>query len=210
MAATITPTGDQAVQHAPAVDWLAAARELAPGFASRAPACDANDSFVAENYGELREHRVFSAGVPAELGGGGATYAELCAFLQEIARSCGSTALALGMHTQLVATMVWAWRQGQPVAPRLERIAVQQLVLVTTGAADWLDSSGTAERVDGGYRIMGRKAFRPRASAVAWGWITNAARVRHGRIIEEWGVVDQMAIMCQRGLIGETEPALAV
>ena len=54
---------------------------------------------------------------------------------------------------------VWLWRQGAPVAPLLERIAAEQLVLVTTSASDWLDSSGTAERVDGGYRVTARKHF---------------------------------------------------
>jgi alkylation response protein AidB-like acyl-CoA dehydrogenase len=61
------------------------------------------------------------------------------------------------MH--LTATMVWAWRHGAPTAPVLERIAREQLVLVTSGATDWLDSNGTAERVDGGYRMTARKAF---------------------------------------------------
>jgi alkylation response protein AidB-like acyl-CoA dehydrogenase len=159
MAATSTSTSEQVSRQAPPTDWIAVARELAPGFASRAPAYDANDSFVAENYRELKEHRVFSAGVPTELGGGGATHPELCALLQEIAHACGSTALALAMHTHLVATTVWAWRQGRPVGPRLEQIAARQLVLVTTAASDWLDSGGTAERVDGGYRITGRKTF---------------------------------------------------
>jgi alkylation response protein AidB-like acyl-CoA dehydrogenase len=153
--AVITSAPEQASR----TDWVAVARELGPGFASRAPAYDANDSFVAENYRELKEHRVFSAGVPAELGGGGASHGELCAMLREIAHHCGSTALALGMHTHLVAAMVWAWCQGRPVAPRLQQIAAQQFVLVTTGASDWLDSSGTAERVDGGYRVSGRKVF---------------------------------------------------
>jgi alkylation response protein AidB-like acyl-CoA dehydrogenase len=55
---------------APGTDWLALARELGPGFASRAAAYDANDSFPLQNYRELKERRVFSAGVPAELGGG--------------------------------------------------------------------------------------------------------------------------------------------
>jgi hypothetical protein len=32
---------------------------------------------VAENYVDLKQHKVFSAGVPAELGGGGASHAEL-------------------------------------------------------------------------------------------------------------------------------------
>jgi alkylation response protein AidB-like acyl-CoA dehydrogenase len=55
--------------------------------------------------------------------------------------------------------MVWLWRQGAPVAPVLEQIAAEQLVLVTSGASDWLVSGGTAERVDGGYRVTARKTF---------------------------------------------------
>jgi alkylation response protein AidB-like acyl-CoA dehydrogenase len=146
-------------RQAPPTDWVAIARELGPGFASRAPAYDANDSFPVENYQELREHGLFAAGVPTELGGGGASHAELCAMLHELGRHCGATALAFSMHTHLVATMVWLWRQGAPVAPVLERIAAEQLVLVTTGATDWLDSNGTAERVEGGYRISAHKVF---------------------------------------------------
>src|SRR5438046_1879756 len=92
MASTISVPG-AAAEPAARTDWVAVARELGPGFASRAPAYDANDSFVAENYRELKEHRVFSAGVPAELGGGGASHAEMCAMLRELARHCGSTAL---------------------------------------------------------------------------------------------------------------------
>jgi alkylation response protein AidB-like acyl-CoA dehydrogenase len=45
------------------------------------------------------------------------------------------------------------------VAPLLEQIAAHQLVLVTTGASDWLDSNGAAERVDGGYRVTAHKHF---------------------------------------------------
>src|ERR671929_2339305 len=140
-------------------DWVAVAQELAPGFAARAAAHDADDRFVVENYEEMKARRVFSAGVPAELGGGGASHSELCAMLRELGRHCGATALALSMHTHLVGTTVWRWRQGAPVAPLLERIAAEQLVLVTTGASDWLDSSGTATRVEGGYRVTARKPF---------------------------------------------------
>src|SRR5919197_1476579 len=134
-------------------------RKLGPGFASRAAGYDANDSFVAENYLELKAHKMFSIGVPAELGGRGASHAELCGLLREMGQYCGSTALALSMHAHLVGTLTWMWRQGRPVAPLLERIARNELVLVTTGASDWLDSSGNAERVDGGYRVTGRKLF---------------------------------------------------
>ena len=140
-------------------DWAALAREIGPGFAARAADFDETDTFVAENYAELKARRFFSAGVPAELGGGGAAHHELCAMLRELARHCGSTALALAMHTHLLAATVWRWRQGQPVEPLLQRIAEEQIVLVSTGASDWLDSSGTADKADGGYRVTGRKIF---------------------------------------------------
>ncbi len=142
------------------VDWTGIVRELGPRFAARAAAHDAHDSFVAENYAELREHRVFSAGVPAELGGGGVSHRELCELLRTLAHSCSSTALALAMHTHILASTVWRWRHAQaPVEPFLRRVAAEELVLVTTGGSDFLAGSGTAEKVDGGYRVTGRKTF---------------------------------------------------
>src|SRR5687768_4875624 len=84
-------------------DWLAVVRRLGPGFATRAAAYDANDSFPHENYRELAAEQVFSAGVPVELGGGGASYAELNAMLEELGHHCGATALALAMHMHLLA-----------------------------------------------------------------------------------------------------------
>ena len=115
--------------------------------------------FPVENYAALKQRKVFSAGVPAELGGGGATHAELCEMLRELARHCGATALALSMHTHVVVALVWRYRQGLPAEALLRRIAAEQLVLVGTGASDWLDSTGRAERVDGGYRVTARKSF---------------------------------------------------
>jgi alkylation response protein AidB-like acyl-CoA dehydrogenase len=140
-------------------DWMAVVRDLGPAFAARTAAHDANDSFVAENYAELKRRKLFSAGVPTELGGGGASYADLCALLRELAHYCGSTALALSMHTHLLAATVWRWRQGQPVEPLLKRIAAEETVLISSGGSDWLESSGTAEKVDGGFRVTARKIF---------------------------------------------------
>jgi acyl-CoA dehydrogenase len=140
-------------------DWVALARQLGTEFAPRAAAHDADDSFVAENFDILEQHGIFAAGVPQELGGGGASHAELAAFLRELAHHCGSTALALSMHTHLVAAAVWRWRQGHAVEPLLRRMVDEQLVLISSGGSDWLESSGTAEKVDGGFRVTARKIF---------------------------------------------------
>jgi alkylation response protein AidB-like acyl-CoA dehydrogenase len=117
-------------------DWLAIARELGPVFGARAAAHDADDSFPADNYLDLKQRRVIAAGVPVELGGGGATHAELCDMVHELARHCGSTALALSMHTHLVVALVWRYRQGLLAEALLRRIATEQLVPVGTGASD--------------------------------------------------------------------------
>ena len=146
--------------------WVAVVRQLGPGFAVRAAAHDADDSFVADNYAELRKHRLFSAGVPVELGGGGASHAELAEVLRILATYCGSTALALSMHTHQVLIPTWRWRHTQaPVEPFLRRVAAEELVLVSTGGSDWVAGSGTAEKVAGGYRITGRKIFGSGAPA---------------------------------------------
>ncbi len=140
--------------------WVAIVRRLGPAFAARAAAHDADDSFVADNYKDLRAHRLFSAGVPAELGGGGASQADLADVLRVLATYCGSTALALSMHTHQVLIPTWRWRHERaPVEPFLRSVAAEELILVSTGGSDWVAGSGTAEKVEGGYRVSGRKIF---------------------------------------------------
>jgi alkylation response protein AidB-like acyl-CoA dehydrogenase len=134
-------------------------RKLGPRFAERAAAADAEGRFVADNYAELKEARVMSCAIPAELGGGGASHAELCQLLRELAHHCGSTALALSMHSHLVAATVWRYRHGQPAEALLRKLAASELVLVSTGAGDWVDSVGRAERAPGGYKIKATKRF---------------------------------------------------
>jgi alkylation response protein AidB-like acyl-CoA dehydrogenase len=148
------------------VDWTAVARELVPVFAARAAAHDEDDSFVADNYAELRCRRVFSAGIPLGLGGGGASHAEMCEVLRTLAHGCGSTALALAMHTHQVLIPAWRWRHERaPVEPFLRRVAAEELIVATSGGSDWLTGSGRADKIEGGYRVTGRKVFASGAPA---------------------------------------------
>jgi len=141
-------------------NWVEIARSLAPEFGMRAVDYDESGDFVTENYRDLGEHKLFSAGIPEELGGGGASYEALCDIVREIAQHCGSTALAFSMHTHPVMANVFKYRRGDEAAARtLQKIAVNELVVANTGANDWLESSGTAERVEDGYRVSARKHF---------------------------------------------------
>lgn len=141
------------------LDLQALVQIIGPRFAEGAAERDAADTFVADHYDILKEHKVFSALVPPDLGGGGASYSAMCAFVRNLARYCPSTALALSMHQHLVAAAVFNHRNGRPGKAVLERVAGSEIVLVSTGANDWMESSGSAVRADGGFRITARKPF---------------------------------------------------
>jgi len=131
--------------------------ELVPALAQRAEGADATGEFVAEQIQMLRDRRMMSMLVPTELGGGGASHADACAALRVLAHGCPATSLTFAMHTHLVAAQVWRHHHGLP-APVLPKVAASELVLVSTGAKDWMESSGTAVAVDGGYRVSATKA----------------------------------------------------
>ena len=139
--------------------WLEQIHELGREFEIRAADHDRDDSFVAENYAVLKEHGFFGALAPEDVGGGGVSHSSMCELLRTLAQYCSSTALAHSMHQHLVATTLWKFRHGQGGEPLLRNVAAKQLVLVSTGANDWLESNGEAIRADGGYRVKAMKAF---------------------------------------------------
>lgn len=143
-------------------NWLATAKTLSDEFATRAAAHDADGTFVAENYAAMRAAKLFSAPIPGDLGGGGATFAEHAAIIRTIARGCGSTALAYSMHSHLLQATIWRHRHNAtpPAEPLLRRIAKEELILVSSGGSDWLEGSGTlTKQDDGNYRFTARKVF---------------------------------------------------
>ena len=134
-------------------------RPLLPAFRERAAAHDGEDRFVHENYDELKAAGLFSVAIPAELGGGGAGYGEVCRLVREMGQNCSSTALAYAMHSHPVAANIYKYLHGMPAEATLRKIAGGNLIIAGTGANDWLGSSGHAEKVDGGYRVNARKHF---------------------------------------------------
>ena len=156
-------------------DWTAKAEEIAATIADYAAKHDADDSFVSEGFKALDEADFFTALVPAEFGGGGATVGEICNVVRIIGTACGSTALASSMHSHIVAVAAWRWKnQGAPTDKLLRRIVAEKLKLVSSGGSDWLKSAGTMEKVEGGYRLTARKAF---ASGSTVGDLLNTSAV---------------------------------
>lgn len=139
--------------------WGQRVRAIGPELQLGARARDQDGEFVADAYALLRKHRFFSLAIPRELGGGGASYRELCDTVRELAQHCASTALAFSMHSHLVAATMWKHLRGQPGEALLRKIADEQAVLLSTGASDWVDSGGTMRKVDGGFRVSARKVF---------------------------------------------------
>jgi acyl-CoA dehydrogenase len=163
--------------------FVAQARELGLQFAPRGAAHDRENTFVAENYAELRSSGYLRMAVPEDLGGGGATTRQVCFAQAELARHCGSTALAANMHLYITLMQAYRRRNGAPDAEMvLKRVADEDLVLMTSGGSDWLWPTGEAQEVEGGYRVSGRKRFCSQ-SPVA-GALATSAPLRHadGRV----------------------------
>lgn len=63
------------------------------------------------------------------------------------------------MHLHLVAANIWRYKQGQNAEGLLRKIVNDQLVLVSTGAGDWISSNGKMEKTEGGYFVTAKKHF---------------------------------------------------
>ena len=143
-----------------ATDWQKLTHQLGETFASRAAQSDQEGSFVKENYELLKEHRYFSAMIPRELGGGGISHEAMCNIIRTLAHYCGSTALAFSMHQHLVAAAIWKYKHKGQSEATLRKVVAKQLVLISTGARDWLASNGEMEKVEGGYVFSAKEKLR--------------------------------------------------
>jgi alkylation response protein AidB-like acyl-CoA dehydrogenase len=157
MSTTITPSTEKEL-----VDRAAA---VGPDLAAAAAKHDVDGTFVEEGLQALREAGLLALAVPTELGGLGATPRQVAMVQRELARHCGSTALATSMHQHVTAFTAWRYRRDMPGAEAtLRRVAAEGILLVSTGGGDFTRPKGEARKVDGGYRVSGRKQFASQSS----------------------------------------------
>jgi alkylation response protein AidB-like acyl-CoA dehydrogenase len=141
------------------------AGRLADRFAERASEHDREGTFPFENYEDMREAGYLGLTVPEELGGRGASLHELILAQERLAMGDGSTALAVNMHVSPIGQLASLWRSSgdERLADVLRRAADGRLVYASMSAEPGdpilMTSSTVAERVDGGYRVTGKKIF---------------------------------------------------
>jgi len=120
---------------------------------------DETDQFSIANYVLLKEAKIFSSLVPKELGGGHHSFAEVCKMLTKLATYHPSSALSCSMHQHIIAANRYNHLNGRPGKALLEKVAANELVLISTGAGDWLASNGELTKTQGGYLFNGTKHF---------------------------------------------------
>ena len=146
-------------------DLLDRAAAVGAQIAEAAARHDIEGTFVEEGLEALRGAGLLALAVPAELGGSGATIRQVAMVQRELAHHCGSTSLATSMHQHVTAFTAWRFRRGMPGAEAtLRRVADEGIVLVSTGGGDFTHPKGEARKVDGGYRVSGRKQFASQSS----------------------------------------------
>src|SRR5262245_38213894 len=139
------------------VPWAA---ELGAQIAPYAATHDRDGTFVNEAFELFKSSGYLALAVPRELGGHGATIRQVASAQRELAKYCGSSALAVSMHHHVTLFTAWRYRRGLPGAEAtLRRVADECIVLVSTGGADFTHPRGVAVPSDGGFRVSGRKVF---------------------------------------------------
>lgn len=140
---------------------------LAAKFAARAEKHDREGSFPFDNIADLREAGYMKITVPVEFGGDGIGLYELVLLQERLAYGDGATALAVGWHVG----QMFHYRESGKWQPELfaalcEAVARDGAMINTfaSEAATGSPSRGgrpetVAVRVDGGWRITGRKTF---------------------------------------------------
>jgi alkylation response protein AidB-like acyl-CoA dehydrogenase len=150
--------------------WYDLAASHADTFAERAAEYDLEGKFPFENYAEMKESGYTSMPIPSDCNGGGADLLDICIAQNRLAQGCGATALAINMHFGLPFVMTDLIALGED-GPKemLTKVADEKLIVFGAITDPQVDSykgitgmgytTTKAEKVEGGFRINGRKGF---------------------------------------------------
>jgi alkylation response protein AidB-like acyl-CoA dehydrogenase len=133
-------------------------------FHERAPVYDRENRFFSEDFEDLRRAGYLKMAVPREFGGLGLSFADCMRETRRLAYWAPATALGSNMHTYWCGVAAQLHRAGDSSCDWILTAAGQGAIFAA-GHAEFghdlpvLLSTTRAERVAGGYRFTGRKAF---------------------------------------------------
>jgi alkylation response protein AidB-like acyl-CoA dehydrogenase len=139
-------------------------QSLLETFRSRAATFDRENRFFQEDFDDLRAAGYLKLALPKEFGGLGYTLADVARETRRLAMYAPATALAMNMHHYWVGNAADLWRQGDKSCEFMLKDAAAGEVFAAGHAETGNDlplllSTTKAERVNGGYKFTGRKAF---------------------------------------------------
>jgi acyl-CoA dehydrogenase len=161
-------------------DLSTRARSVAAIAANNAIDVDASSRFPAEASAALKEQRLLGVMVSRDLGGEGASIADVADVCYQLGQACSSTAMIYAMHQIKVACVTRHMRDNAVLANIMRRLCAEQLLLAsstTEGQAggNVRSSEAPVEHVDGGIQLE-RKASVISYGAYADGIVTTARR----------------------------------
>jgi len=154
-------------------------REMVRDFARKeiepiAARLDAEHRFPRETLEKAAGLGLMGATVPAEYGGAGLDFLSYILILEEIAKSCASTAVILSVHNTLGCGSLLKFgnaaqrKRWLPEAASGKKLGAYMLTEPGAGS-DAASLSCRAEKADGGWRINGSKAFITNAGHADFG-----------------------------------------
>ncbi len=151
-------------------------RQLSEAFAKTAPKYDQTGVFPHEHIDALRKSGYVTWTVPKEYGGEEISLYEMLLYQEQLARGDGSTALAIGWHVGMILNLRESRALPEDVFAEICRTVVESGSLINSCASEPATGSPsrggrpetTAVRVEGGYRLTGRKTFSSLSPELDW------------------------------------------
>ena len=153
---------------------IAAARHLVDTLAGRAEAHDRSGSFPLADIEDIASAGLLGVMVPTRLGGPGATFADYASVASALGEGNGATALVFNMHASVTGALAqtpdalaralgapdsYFTRRDEILAGALDG-RLYAVAMSERGVGSRLAQVATRySRVDGGFRIVGAKAF---------------------------------------------------
>lgn len=150
-------------------ELLARTKQLATDIAAKhAHDVDVACRFPTESIEACRDAQILSAAVPTDLGGGGASMAELTEMCFILGQACGSSAMVLAMHHIQVGLLVRHAR-GVPFFERYLRELVEKQLLMASVTSEVGIGGDTRSSICAVERANGRFTLVKDATTVSYG-----------------------------------------